>query len=264
MKIIKFILTLLAVVTPSHAQGGNSVYQLMLNGVTTLGASVPVRNIGQQYSLLAVKASEIATTSCATFGWSGVIQLEASYDNTTYFAIGSPITFISNGQTITTSAPGAFSYIRVDYLNGTVSTCKLTAYYSGTVTGTPIGSSPYSAFSEQFIYQPFVQNVMAPTVIASCTIGRVVVYALTLSNVVNSANTVTFAINNTTAPRIATTFSTDVQLAPYATYTLPNGPRPYMKDSGIALYSIATDAETLTLALTAATNVTGTTVFRCE
>ncbi len=262
---MKTIAAFLIAFASLHAQGGNSVYQRVFNGTVSYGPSAPVRNIGQQYSLLAVQAIEIGSgTRCATFGWSGAIQLEASYDNVTYFVIGTPITNISNNTYITTSAPGAFAYVRVDYLNGTNTNCKLIAYYSGTITGTPIGSAPYSTFSEQFVSQPFGSAITSPTIIASCTVGRMVVYSLILSNQVSTANTATLAIHDITAPG-GTTFTTDIYLPAGApAFILPQGPRPYLRDAGATAMSFPGDQETLTVALSATTLVEGVVGYRCE
>jgi len=262
MKRVIAALAFLACVGSAQAQQ-NSIFQRVFNSVGWTGAvaSAPMRNIGQQYSILSVSVANTTPGSCPS-GWVGAIQLEASYDNASYFQIGTPITVIPTvGVFQSTSAPGSYSFIRVNYLQGD-GNCALTAYYSGSITGTPIGSAPYSTFGEQFRVESF-SPVSAPQSLVRCSPGRMVVYGLVASNLVATANGGTFTITNDSTS--TTTFSVGFAVAPSASYILPNGPRPYFRDNIDHTGSLSTDIETLNLsALTAATNMSFLIVYRCE
>jgi len=242
-----------------HAQTQPSVFQQVLTNAVAPAVSAPVRNIGQQYSILAVVLSDATPGSCSATPETGTIQLEASYNNSNYFSIGTPLTTFTRGVFQTTSAPGSYSFIRVNapLLDGN---CLINAFYSGSISGTPIGSAPYSTFSEQFQVRGF-SPISAAQSLVSCGPGRVVVYGLAVSNLTSTANSGSFTITN----GATTTLNVGFAVPANGNYILPHGPRPYFRDDLNHPSSTNQDFEVFNLAsLASASNISILVDFRCE
>jgi hypothetical protein len=137
MKFVRLLLLLSATAFVSHAQ----IYDLAFLNTVSTGVSGPMRGSAvNQFHQLTVIVSDITSGSCAA-GWSGQIYLEASQDNVSWIQFSLSITAVIDNRLNWTSASGSFQYIRVNYNSGSTSTCRLSAWYSGSLTGFPSSSA---------------------------------------------------------------------------------------------------------------------------
>lgn len=245
-------------------QGSNTVFQQMLSASTVIGPTVAVRNIGQQYHLLAVQALNAGTgTACATdTAWIGKILMEASFDGMNYFRIGVPVASVPFNQIVVSSASGAYAYVRVNYaVDGTAGDCALTAFYSGSLTGTLTGSAPFSTFQDSFtaIAGNTATSGSQVTMRTCSGGGNLSVYSLSLFNQVVTPNTALLELSDVTLSQVQMSIS--VPLAGYASMIWPQGSRPYMRAGAL---NAASDNTRLTINLSAATNVSWVLWYRCE
>ncbi len=118
-----------------HAQGRDNVYQLALNAVTVATNSGILRNNGQSQHYL---WAQMTGGACA-YATSPVSDIElgmqGSYDNLTWFNIGSGLTNLFNGNGVSI-ASGAFPFLRAR-LAATYANCTTSVWYTGAIAPTP-------------------------------------------------------------------------------------------------------------------------------
>lgn len=239
----------------------NSVFQVMINSsFTNTGNSANARNIGQQYHLLTIRLTGAGTCVSTAPPSTGFIGLQASYDNVNFFPIGAPITVIYNGLA-TTSASGAYAYVRVSYsilFTGSVSRCNVNATYAGSITGTPTSSVPYTIGEDTFIYLGGVlgNSLALPITCAIPTAPQI--YGLSLT-ATGGANTVSIEIENASSA-IEAEYNVILPVtAP--SFIWPQGPRPYFGFPNAASIGSTTH---IFLALASSTEIDYAITFRCE
>jgi hypothetical protein len=211
MTSLRLFLLLTVGAIAAHAQNFDLAF---VNAVTAPAFSQPMRGAAvNQFHQLTVIVHDITSGSC-TGGWSGVIVIEASQDNTNYAQLGLAITAVTTSAPVFISAAGTFQYIRIAYLSGSTSTCALTAWYSGSPTGYPTSSSSSGAIPVYIIGNSTIssgqQAVTAlPVALASQISKQACVHAL-------STNTISVFIG----PAGVTT-STGLELVPDEAVCLP-------------------------------------------
>lgn len=127
-----------------------TVYQNVFTSTQTLGASNPIRNIGQTYHLMAASLTDAPTKTCVSV--IGLrLELQASYDNSAYFTIGQPMNAIVPNFVAVTWAYGAYPFVRVNYIAGTSANCVLTVNYSGSTTGSKVNPVYDSGIKNGFV-----------------------------------------------------------------------------------------------------------------
>jgi hypothetical protein len=110
-------------------------FDLLLNQVTSTQISQIARGASvNQFHQLTVIAQDITAGSCSG-GFTGALYLLASQDNVIYVQFGLQINSVADNTLAFTTASGSFQYIKIDYASGNTSQCKITAWYSGTVSG---------------------------------------------------------------------------------------------------------------------------------
>lgn len=119
------------------AQGTQTIYEAPLTNVAAVPAtSASIRNIGQSGHLLFLRLYNAPAQVCAAPQVVSV-AFQASFDNAIWTSVGSTITTVpadTYGNLITTTtAQGAFPYIRVIITALDVVNCRADIRYSGTV-----------------------------------------------------------------------------------------------------------------------------------
>jgi hypothetical protein len=244
----------------------NVVFKQVFSAVTTPQVSAPIRNVGQTVHRLDVYLS--VGSSCGFFN--GLIGLEGSQDNITYTNFGASVTQV-NGQVdagspfcahASITAVGIYTYVRVNYkalftASGVPS--PLTAFYTGSIPGSGVGSQPFSTTTDGFTLVSgtlTTTNVTQVTAIPCPAGSLIVVYSLTLTafggantaklNAFDETTSTTFPILNVPLPASSPNFF------------LPEGSRAY------AVSDISTDPSHLTLQASAATELDYLITSRCE
>ena len=134
---MKKLLFALALAGTLLGQQGNTVFQNVYVGITTASHnSLPLRNIGNSGHLLWVLLVAQPTKTCSSPQTVNV-GLESSFDNVTWTPAGAQVTSVTadaNGNLVTTTtAQGAYPFMRVAVRSFDTTNCALSASYSGTV-----------------------------------------------------------------------------------------------------------------------------------
>lgn len=131
---MKLLLTTLLLATALFGQQNTVFRRNVFQGITTTQASAAMPNIGQAVHLVTlIYPAAVADVTSFTF------RVEASYDNTTYFAISEDITTAKyNGSYAyaITRCNGVYPYVRLRLVTANASNA-LTAHYTGSLQ--PIG-----------------------------------------------------------------------------------------------------------------------------
>lgn len=258
----------LAIVPLAHCQQGNTVYTTIGTNVVTTGVlTQKPRQIGQSFHLLQVSAATVGVGTCGVglLGWLGNIQLEGSFDNSTWLPIGASINQLDVNTQKYITASGSFPYLRVNYSAGNVTDCKLNIYYSGNITGS-LTSNTIPAVNDNFQYvsvtgQGFGALTAAQTGIACSPNTRMAIYGLSVINGANvraSALAKVYVYNTTTMVADYNIFL--YGLAPGGVLSLSNGPRPIFLQSSAS----ATDSYDLVFDQGAADELNIIAIGRCE
>jgi len=215
-------------------QSSNTVYTTIGTNVVTTGvlAQKP-RQIGQSFHLLQVSAATVSVGSCTTglSGWNGNIQLEGSFDNSTWLTIGASINQIDVNTQKYVTASGSFPYLRVNYTAGNIANCKVSIYYSGNVTGS-LTTNTVSAVNDGFQYGSVSGNGFGALTAVGAGIScgpntRMAIYGIAITNGSAARATTTarvYVVNTTTSVAIYSIFL--FGLGPGQVLSLSNGPRP--------------------------------------
>lgn len=215
-------------------QSSNTVYTTIGTNVVTTGvlAQKP-RQIGQSFHLLQVSAATVSVGSCTTgvSGWNGNIQLEGSFDNSTWLSIGASINQIDVNTQKYITASGSFPYLRVNYTAGNTANCKVNVYYSGNITGS-LTSNTIPAVNDGFQYVSVSGNgfgalTAAQTGISCQANTRMALYSIAITNGKATAATTTakvYIVNTTTSVALYNIFL--FGLGAGQVLSLSNGPRP--------------------------------------
>lgn len=123
------------------ASAQQTVLQKLLTNVSTVPQiTAPINNVGQSGHSVLVQFSDAPGNTCSSARVQA--ELEYSFNNTSWFAFGSPV---SNTPISAPNAPGVlyvgsgvFNYIRFNLSNFDTTNCRITAWYSGALTYNPL------------------------------------------------------------------------------------------------------------------------------
>lgn len=227
---------LLLIATSLYGQKDNQ-YQLALNAVTTATASTPLRNVGQVQHAVWVKA-----TVCSLSGSSLIfpIMVQGSYDNATWFNIGSASSnLLPTAQTGLLFATGAYPYIRVNYYQ-TVAGCTVTAWYTGNI-------SSFETLTQSSLYTTFTGAVSDATatigVVAAPPGVRFVVYGMVLYATTNTNKITVNSKPTSCANPSSTVFLTSVPITSTGEpFVLGNGGAPWYSTVPGEILCLSVDA----------------------
>jgi hypothetical protein len=241
----------------------NTVFQRLFNGAVTTGASVPVRNIGQQYHLLIVSITP-GTAPCNLGEYEGLIRLEASTDDINWVPLGAPIIVAppnnSSPYAVITSASGAYAYVRANYIDAFTSSCPMTAYYSGSITGTLTGSAPFTSIQDTFQYAALHSTSAATVQVAICPPLTLPQLYSAIISTPGGPQTVTLSASSSVPMEIWQLGITTI--AGSTPTVIPQGSRPYIAIP--ALFESATVSYSISVTTTAATAADTFLSYRCE
>lgn len=124
--------------TTVSAQGSQTIYKTVFTSAISGTASTPVQNIGQSAHALTVQFINAPAQICVSSTAFMFIRLEASTDNANWFPIGAAIqtaaaTVTFTGTVHTTLAYGVYPFVRVNYLAGDDTLCRVKAFYGGSL-----------------------------------------------------------------------------------------------------------------------------------
>lgn len=178
------LLLLLLLSLPVMAQRSDTVFKVVFDRTTTLGPSTPITNNGQSYHLVTYSVASTPAHTCSIFWTNGQIQLEGSFDNTTYVRIGQPVTSLQEGFPAQSWAWGAYPYIRINYIAGDTTNCALTANYSGSLTGSKTSAFFDSTVKTGLFPLQFTTSGGGNTVVGTCpSLSRYAgIYGYTINN----------------------------------------------------------------------------------
>lgn len=181
---MKKILLFLLLSLPVMAQRSDTIFKVVFTATQTLGPSAPITNNGQSYHLVTYIVSDAPTKTCGVSWTNGQIQIEGSFDNTTYVRIGQPVTSLQSGFPATTWAWGAYPYLRINYIAGDTTNCLLTANYSGSLSGSKISAYYDSTIKTGLFNSTFTTVGAGNFIIATCpSLSRYVgVYGFYVNN----------------------------------------------------------------------------------
>lgn len=168
----------------AQAPGANVVYQQILTGANT-GPSNNVRNIGQSMHSVTVQFVNATAHTCSnptlTLGF------ENSSDSAHYSPLGSVVIVKGNSDLALTPvhlvAYGAYPYIRVNYISGDTTNCRINAFYTGTIY--PIGVNGANTYpNSSYVTQASTSLAGSRTavIIPRMTGYRFVLYGITLES----------------------------------------------------------------------------------
>jgi hypothetical protein len=129
----KLIIGLLLTVS-CFGQQGNTVFVPMAINLTDSPATYLVPSqymIGQSGHEAAMSLSDVVGQTCDTTTELGTIQIQGSFDNTSWFGLTLIATTNSLGSALA-STQGVFPYIRIVVTNAVPAQCAYTVYYGGT------------------------------------------------------------------------------------------------------------------------------------
>jgi len=267
LKLLCSLFCVCSAAEPSAAQvNNNTVFQRAFNGAVTTGASVPMRNIGQQYHLIVASITQSVGAPCDLNSYTGLLRLEASTDSINWVVIGDPIISIPSTSSApfaaVTSASGAYAYVRVNYVLAFSSNCPLTVYYSGSITGTLTGSAPFTSAQDTFQYATRNSAASGTVVIGTCPTQTLPqIYSIVISTP-GGAQTVTLAAQTAADPPVVVWNFGVTTIAGSTPTVLPQGTRPYITLPAV-LESPSTSYN-LALTTSAATEADVFISYRCE
>src|ERR1035438_1489741 len=177
----KLLLGLISVAWCWAQSSPNSISQIITSASIASGGTVLIKsinNIGQNSHQLYAYTSEVAGTGCATGGYfAGQVYLQGSIDNVKWIQIGLPITnplsFDTNDTPIVAFGIGLYPYLRVQFTNSSNSICKLTIWYTSSISPQAYSGSPRT-LNDTFQFPnsgAILANTIGDTAIAnaSCT-----------------------------------------------------------------------------------------------
>ncbi len=263
---MKLIIGLLLCAGVALGQGSSTIFQKLYNNYTGTAPSftVAVRNTGQEFHQITVNVTDNGGSCSLT---SLIIQLQGSFDQTTYFNIGVPIS-TANAQSpyntyIFSSVAGAFTYVRGALTSYAQTNCKLNAWYSGSPTGYPTGTAPTPVATDNFKYQTSTSAGATYQGAASCAGSGLVpvIYAAIVADY-TPGNATELTLGYATAPA-GTGFVAKMTLYLEAggagsIVVLPQGPRPYFRPDTGAYVSFGFTP------VNASAGLSVTLVYRCE
>src|SRR5579871_4772418 len=158
----------------AFAQRSDSINQSLFNvtGVQTFPLNATVRNIGQEYHRAMILFSEpLPFTGTHCYASTAPVQMEfqGSFDNTTWFPLGSPLSYVNSPASNVTpvnllppvqiEAQGAYPYLRFHIAVYDSTNCNVSVWYSGTLY--PTGNTLMNRFDDRVLLFQMVN-------IASC------------------------------------------------------------------------------------------------
>lgn len=211
------LLVCFAIALCNSAFGQQTVYQPLFANQTGDATSTNVRNVGQTYHVMVVT---FLTGSCA----SSYVQMQASFDNVLFFAIGAPASLNGNlSQTVLTSAAGAYPYINAYVVNP--SNCHVTASYVGSSNGVLSSTAPVVVKQDNFQYAS-ISLTNAP-VSRGCDVpgSELNIYSLIIT--AGGSTTVTM----TGQAGANSYYSSSFYMISGSSFVAPQGTRPYWADN---------------------------------
>ncbi len=202
-----------------------------ITSATTSTVSGTMRNIYQTNHELWVTYANSGGT-CAPPAAAAYVQVEASYDGTTYFGVTPAplnLTTISGGYQARVAATGGpYRIIRVNLYSAPSANCAVTAWYTGTKTPTNYPQLLPSAIGQYRQVSNIGLGASSDLLIAPQSIDaakRFAVYGMVISNTDTSA-----ALKVTLTERAAG--CSGALLQTYGVYTLPAAGPPMVLASG--------------------------------
>lgn len=212
------LILLLMICLGLSGQQQNTIYKVLGTNVVTTGVVSTIPNIGQGFHQLSVTPKNITANSCdGSGGWGGNVVLQGSYTGSDWVTIGFPIVKYSiidpapANRSMVITGQGPYSYLRVNYISGSTSTCGLNFAYSANIFGSA-ATNTISAVNEGFITTNYTagmtasadSNIISPTTCYAINgVSRLVIYDFLIINLDTAAMgdvKVEFRLNGANSP----------------------------------------------------------------